>query len=818
MLYSHAWLEAFVPHGRTTEEIRDLISRHVATVDDVRQRRQDLRAIVVARVVHAVRHPNSERLWLTKVDDGRGEPLDVVCGASNVTVGTLYPFARTGTTLPGGTTIEKRKIRGETSNGMLCSPDELGLGSDHDGIMALDVDVPPGTPFLDAVPVGDVQYDVDVLPNRPDLLSHIGMARELSALTGVPLVELRDLVSRESGSEPVNIPDPVHGDSGATTGGVPVSVTDADGCTRYRGVVIRGVKVGPSPQWLVQRLASIGARPISNVVDVTNYALQAFGQPMHAFDVGRLAGPEILVRRAVAGERLMTLDGVERSLDPEMTVIADRERAVAVAGVMGGRDSEVSASTTDIFLEVACFSPSRVRAARRRLGLNTDASYRFERGIDARGSVAALTAAAQLLVAVAGGTIAGAPADVGVVVGPARPVQLRASRLSRLSGDEVAPGEIARLLTSIGFDCRVDGDEITATAPSWRHDITRDVDLVEEIARLRGYDVLPDTLSAFRPGSVPDHPLHLLSQRLRQLLAARGLFEVRPLPFVRGDDATHERVRNPLAEDEPHLRRILLESLAHRAEYNLSRMQGHIRIFEIGSVFAPRVGRLPLEELRVGVLLMGARRPPHFTEPHPPSFDAWDAKALAEELASMVSPGSEPVVLEPGDGAPVLWAVRSGAVDLGRVERVALDRPAWAGEAFGVELVLGSLDNSDVAPPGQHAYSHGWPGAGPPPHLVVKPIPTTPAAEFDLALLVPDHLTAADCERVLRQSGGELLERLAVFDEFRGPGIPDGHRSIGWALTFRDPTRTLRDKEVEGRRTKILQTLERELGVRPRSA
>lgn len=835
MLISHDWLRSFVPHALAPEALRSLLTAHVATVDGMEQLRADLASIVVARVVSAGRHPNSDHLWVTKVDDGSGELLDVVCGAPNVTEGALYPFARVGTVMPtgnkGGILIERRKIRGELSNGMLCSARELGLGEDHDGILALDVAAEPGTPFLQAVPVGDVQYDLDVLANRPDLLSHWGMAREITALTGIATRDPAELFATDAASGERRFGDGVRGrvpSAGgsvvhdarrAASGGASVDVVDADGCPRYMAVVIRGVTVGPSPDWLVRRLASVGLRSISNVVDVTNYMLHGYGQPMHAFDLARLAQGQVVVRRARSGEPLVTLDGVARTLTESMTVIADAERAVAVAGVMGGKESEVSEATTDLLLEVAYFSPSHVRATRKALGLSTDASYRFERGIDPRITPHALSIAAQLITQLAGGAVDGQAMDVGMGPPAPAPVAITPARLARLLGDAVPGEEIARLLSSVGFRVTARGDgagTLDAVPPSWRHDVSRDADLVEEVARLRGYDVLPDAVLPFRPGSVPDHPLHLAGRRVRDALVGMGLLETRPLPFVAGTDETHARVANPLADDEPHLRRSILETLARRAEYNLSRMQGNVRLFEVGAVFTPRGGQLPVEKLRVGALVMGARRPAHFTDTGRESFDAWDAKAIAERLAQVAHPGLR-ITLEPGDGAPVLWRINAKGGEVGSVERVTLDAPVWASEAFGVEITLGRMANAPVAAPGGHDYSRGE-ASDARTFVTYRAIPTTPPAEFDLALLVPDGVSAAQVEHVLRRSAGDLLEQLELFDEFRGTGVPAGHRSVAWRLTFRDATRTLRDKEVDGRRQKILRALEGELGVRPRTA
>lgn len=815
MKYSHDWLRAFVAHTLTPDAARELMTKHVATVDAMTRLRSELAAIVVARVIEAGRHPNSDHLWLTKVDDGSGTLLEVVCGAPNVSVGTLYPFARTGTVLPAGMTIEQRKIRGVMSHGMLCSARELQLGEDQNGIMALDIVAEPGTPLLDAMPLGDVCYEVDVLPNRPDLLSHLGMARELAALTGVPMhlpEELRGL--RTAGPA-------TRGEREAQADGVRVALDDHDGCPRYMGLVVRGVRVGPSPEWLVQRLAAIGIRSISNVVDITNYALYGFGQPMHAFDLAHLAGPEVVIRRARQGEALVTLDGAARTLTSDMTVIADSERAIAIAGVMGGRDSEVTDATRDIFLEVAYFSAPNVRRTRRALGMSTDASYRFERGIDPAVTPLALDRAASLLMHVAGGRVAGAPVDVGRPPHAAAAVAVRPSRIAALLGDVIPAAEIERLLASVGFTVQRGGrDSLTIGPPSWRGDVTRECDLAEEVARLRGYDRLPDTLRAARPSAVPDHPLFHVRQRVRDRLVALGYLEAAPLPFVAGSDDTHVRITNPLSESEPHLRLSILETLGPRAEHNLRRLQRDVRLFEIGAVFAPSGREMPNEAIHIGALAMGLRAPLHFSTPNPPLLDEWDAKGLALEVVEAAFPGIAVDLVPMEANSDLLWDVRTNATarSIGGVRRLALDKPVWAPDAFGVEIALGDMLNELIAPRGEHARG----GAPNEPvsssALRSRPLAATPPAEFDLALVVPHDLPAAAVEAVLTRTGGDLLERLELFDLYEGTGLPPGYRSLAWRLTFRDPNRTLRDKEIEGRRQRILRALDLELGVKPRTS
>lgn len=807
MHISHEWLGEFVAHGKAPEALRDLITAHIATVEGFERTRAELAPFVVGLVVASEKIPET-RLSFNKVDDGRGTLLDVVCGAPNVVVGTRYPFARTGTTMPGGLVIEKRKIRGFTSNGMLCSPRELGLGDDHDGILALDTTAAPGTPLLEALPLSDVSYDVDVLPNRPDLLSHRGLARDVAAVTGGVLRLPRELDGLPSA------PRPAAGARDAADGGVSVRVEDASDCPRYMAMIVRGVAVGPSPEWLRRRIEAIGGRSISNVVDATNYILHGFGQPVHAFDLARIGGSAIVVRRARAGETLTTLDGVARKLDEPILVIADATSPTALAGIMGGQASEVTGATTDVLVEVATFAPKVVRAGRRLLGLSTDASYRYERGTDEAALAEVAAIAAGLIARVAGGQVTSA-IEVGADPGPRAAVALRPERVGRLLGDEVATADIRAILSSLGFAVREAGDVLEVTPPSWRHDVSRDVDLIEDIARMRGYDRLPDAIGRITPSSVPDHPMHVAGRRVRDALVALGLSEVRPLPYAPAADVPRVRVLNPIGDDEPFLRESLLATLGWRAEYNLSRMQGDVRLFEIGTAFIPADGAVVKEEMRVAALVMGRRRPPHFTEPRPPAFDAWDAKAIGEAIARAAWPGGRVQLVPAGNGA--LWSVVMDGTPKGVVRQVALDAPVWAAPAFGVEITLGKMPATPPAAHGAHDYSRAGRTAAARPALRYAPLPTQPAAEFDLALLVPDGVPAADVERLIRAASGDTLESVAVFDEYRGENVPSGTRSLAWRLTFRHPERTLRDRELDGRRTQILKTLEREIGVRVRA-
>ena len=797
---SYEWLRAFVPFSLSPTELRDLLTSRCATVDELIAHREDLGGVVIGRVVESARHPNSDHLWVTKVDAGTGTLLDVVCGAANVTVGTLYPFAPVGAVLPGGVKIEKRKIRGETSEGMLCSARELGLGEDKEGIMALSIVAEPGTKFLDAMPLGDTRLVIDVLPNRPDLLSHEGLAREIAAATGGTVN--RPEIAEE---KPFVIRTHTMKATSGKVGDVTVKLEDTDGCMRYAGAVLTGLKVGPSPDWLVQRLHAVGARSINNVVDVTNYMLLGFGQPMHAFDLEKIARGTVVVRRTRGEELIKTLDGVDRTLPPGAVVIGDAERAQAIAGIIGGSGSEVSESTTEIFLEVAAFNPARIRATRRKLGISTDASYRFERGVDVDAIPALVDYAVRLILSVAGGIPQGNPVDLYPLPKRPVPISLKLPRVARLLGEPVDTVEVERSLRTVGFRIAPEAkDVIKVSPPSWRHDVRGEADVAEEIARLRGYDTFSSELRPFRPSAVPDAPLVSVTKRVQEALVGAGLNEVRPMPFVAEGKGATVRVSNPLAEDEAFLRGDLLRTLISRAEYNLARMQGNIRLFEIGTAFfagedpAVLKAALPREEMHVGALVMGQRSPTHFTKAIQPSYDEWDIKYLAEMAATAAFP-SAVVKMIPGTGE-TLWEIVVDGHPVGSARRLTIDAPIWAKPAFGLEINLEAIEQGAAQ---SKAY---------------KAIPATPRVQVDLALLAPVRVTAAQIDDVIRKEAGELLESLTLFDEFSGQGIPEGSRSLAWALTFRHPERTLKDQEVQGRTAKIVAALEGELGVRQRTS
>jgi len=813
VIVSRRWLEALLGRPLDAREVAERLTMHVAAVDAVVPLHPDLGDVLIGRVLEVKKHPNADRLSLCRVDaGGAGGPVEVVCGAPNVQAGKTYPYAPVGATLPGGLKLERRKIRGVESNGMLCSAKELGLGEDHAGILELDTAAPPGSRFVDAVPVADHQIVIDVPANRPDLLCHKGVARELAAVLG-GTVKLPPIAG---GAAPAG--GTARGGSAATAaeGGVPagrsrasapsgrvtsgvvdgveVRLEDPEGAPRYMIAVIRGVKVAPSPGWLTGRLSSIGQRPINNVVDATNYILFELNQPLHAFDLARLNGSAVVVRRAKPGEKIVTLDGLTRTLTPDMTTICDAKRPTIIAGVMGSADSEVSPATTDLVLECAYFQPTRIRRTRRALELSSESSYRFERGIDMLGMPDALRRAIELIVAVAGGELREPPLDLWPEPQQEKTIFLRPERVAHLLGMPVEPGEIERRLTAVGFFLAPKDGRLAVQVPAWRPDVTREVDLIEEVARLKGYDAFPDELRPYRPGTVPDAPEEQARARVRQGLVRLGLLEARTMPLGPPDGPDSVTILNPLSAEDAHLRRRLLPGLMRRVEYNWANRNRDIRLFEVGTVFRKESGS-PVEEwTSVAAVLTGARRPPHWSEGAKlPDMDIWDLKHHFELAVDLAAPGC---TVEPATGGESGWvAVQRGGEVVGRAGPLEADAPVWAAPLFGLEVRLALTGRAPV---------------------VYRPLPVQPPAERDVALVLPGGVSAAQVAAVLQRAVGPLLERFDVFDEYRGPGIPAGHRGVAWHCSFRDPERTLREAEVDAALARGLAALEDELGVRRR--
>lgn len=821
------WLRALAPgmQGSATE-LADRLSLQAIPVDRVVSVGDGLEGIVVARVVEAARHPDADRLTLCKVDAGRDELIDVVCGAPNVEQGALYPYVPPGASLPGGFVIESRKIRGEMSHGMLCSEKELGLGRDSGGILRLDGEFTVGQGFAEAMALPDARLELDLTPNRIDLACHLGVARELAPDDG-----------------PGAVPPPFDGPgwdaswadgvSEAEAGGVRIVIEDADRCKRYLGAIVRGITVGPSPEWLQARLRGAGARPINNVVDATNYVLLELNQPLHAFDLARLGGSEVRVRAAEAGEKLRTLDGVDHELTPVATVIADAETAIALAGVMGGEDSEVTLDTTDLLIECAAFDPRHTRHTARATGLATDASYRFERGIDETGQESAIRRCVELILAIAGGVADSNGIRVGSPPPANRVVALRISRIGRVLGLDLSVEEVTRLIAPIGFDTRpkaVDSDVLLVTVPGWRGDVTTEADLLEEVARRFGYDAFPRQPRSFRPSAVPDCADRGRADKVRSLLVSRGLYEARSVPFVPAGRSAESRIPllKPLSAAEGFLRTDLIPVLLGRVEHNWSRGHRDIRLFEVGTVFGRRAGdqaELPAdatpeqrdaanpfsEERRFAFVLTGARLPVHWGS-ESPDTDMWDLVGLVEELAEELGFGTVEPGLEPDessertfgfdswlDEAVVHVGGNGGLTGVaGRVRATMIDAPRWSAPVFAGEFRLDPVQTED--------------------HREYQSLPQYPAVSRDLAFTLATSVSVADVERTIRAAAPPLLTSVRLFDVYEGDKVEEGRRSLAWRLVFRAPDRTLTDPEVDGAVAGVVHRLEDDLDVRIRAS
>jgi phenylalanyl-tRNA synthetase beta chain len=779
MNISYKWLKDIAPTiTETPEQIADRLAMLGAPVDEIIDVGEKLRDVIIARTRSVQRHPNADRLSLCEVDAG-GEILQVVCGAPNVKADTYYPFAPVGSTLPGDLTIKKAKIRGMESQGMLCSARELQLGRDHEGILELHGEFTPGQNFIEALGLDDARIVVDVTPNRGDLLSHWGMAREVA-----PGGE-DDLVLPHPEAHPHAFPHP-------HPGSIAIRVDDPGACVRYIGIEIEGVTIAPSPEWLSARLRAIGARPINNVVDATNYVLHELGQPLHAFDRETLAGRQIIVRRAKQGETLKTLDGEERKLDTSMLVIADGEKASGIAGVMGGLDSEVTNATTSLLLECALFEPKQVRKTRTALGLSTDASYRFERGVDLHMMLKAVGRAVRIILDTAGGKVVGST-DVYPAEVPERTIVVRPARVKQVLGQDFDIPAITKLLTPIGFGVATDG---SVTVPGHRlHDVVKEIDLVEEVARRYGYNNFASELLPFRPSAVPEDGVALLESRLREHLVARGFLEARTAAFApeqEGDVA----LMHPLSSAESRLRRALLPALFKRLEYNLNRGARNVRLFEIGTAFAAGED-LPRESTRLAVAFTGLRSPEHWTGKADP-FDIWDLKSLVSDLGHALGITDIAVSQAVSIVTEGFAGSANGAQILGgRLRRDYIDAPAWAGEFFGIEAVL---------PAAGHA----------PERVAYATLPLHPPTEQDIALVVPEAIASETVEAAIRKAGGVYLENVHAFDLYRGAGIPAGTRSIAYRLRFRASDRTLTDAEADESVRKVLNRLKGEHGVERR--
>ena len=769
-------------------------------IEEVLESGPDFAGLLVGRVLSCEKHPNADKLSLCAVDAG-GEALSIICGAPNVAAGQWVAVAPQGSVLPGGQRIKRAKIRGVESNGMICSAAELGIGEDHDGILVLE-DGPalaPGAPLRAAL--GGSVLDLEITPNRGDWLSMLGIARELRANFGGALRE----------------PDCEVKESGKPGGGPEIAIADAQNCHCYAARVVRDVAVGPSPDWLAGRLTAAGIRPQSNVVDVTNFVMLEFGQPLHAFDLDCLRGG-VQVRRAAQGESLQTLDGQQRELCSSDLVIADAEGALAIAGVMGGARSEVRAETRHVLLESAHFSAASVRRTAKRLGMQSDASYRFERGVDPGGQLRALNRAAKLLAELAGGRVCPGVAEArGQAAPEAGEIRLDPGRVNHLLGTALSPGEITELLERVDVKCRADGEGLLhCTPPPWRNDLHIWEDLAEEVARIHGYDEIPETLPPCEAAGITLPPRRETRERLRSGLAAAGLSEVMTPPWsaeteagglrLSAEDSRRRllRLRNPIHAERPFLRGQLVGSLLRVARLNWNRQAGPLRCFEISRVHraaSPGEGGLPAEPLEAVALIANGGAEDNLWDSAAPAF--FQLKGVAERLLAELHLPARFRACAEGEAPPFLHPGAAGEFTV-RGQRVAAlgelhpETAAHFEIERGLALLTLDVDALDTAQPAPPRY---------------RAVPRHPRVQRDLALLLNCETPAGEIARAIREAGGDSLADVAIFDRYQGRGVPAGKLGLGFRLLFQRADRTLHESEVAAATGRVLRRLQKQFGA-----
>lgn len=785
MKFTIDWLRQYVDFTFTPQQLADQLTMAGLEVDAVEELYQGLEVFKVAEILATSPHPNADKLVLCDVRIGEDETR-IVCGAPNARAGLFTAVAVPGVVMPGGFKIKKSKIRGELSLGMLCSAQELGLADSSAGIIELNEFSPTnGQNVAEALGLRDILIEVDLTPNRPDCASVIGTAREVAAMAGS---SLRLPVDQE------NLPEL----TGSTF--FQVEVVDAELCPRYVARRMTDIKIAPSPWWLQKRLLAVGMRPINNVVDATNFVMLEYGQPLHAFDFAKLAEAKIVVRAADAGEKFTTLDGQERTLDSSMLMICDGQEPVAVAGVMGGQNSEVSEQTTELLLESACFDAVSVRRTSRALNLSTDASYRFERGVDPQLAPVAMARLVGLLTEIAGGVVDSDGVDV--LAQPVMPLQLslRVAKVNSLLGANFSGQQISDLLTTIALEVNDSTEDIlTVTVPTFRVDISREVDLIEEVARLHGYNEINTTLPVVPMSFAQQDPGRMLRKRCASLLTAQGCYQAINYSFVspehadllglNDDDPLRQTVGllNPLTEEQSVMRRLLLPGLLENVRRNYNFQASSVRLFEIGKVFAPtKAGEQPHEENHLAIVVSGLR---HGTAPElhfaQVGMDFFDIKGVAQALFHdlrlpqvVFTPNNDPVSYLQGEQSLALAVDDELIGTIGKVDSSCLKRFGIKQEVFFLEINFDRFTSLEAAAK----------------HFI--PLPKFPAVQRDIALLVPEACSAADLVDAIRATGEKLLEKVALFDVYRGKNIDEGFKSVAISVTYRSKDKTLADKVV----------------------
>ncbi len=803
MKISLKWLSDYVSFPGNPRDLAHRLTMAGLEIEGMTRASEGLEGVVVALIKESNPHPNAEKLSITRVDAGGYGVLQLVCGAKNYKVGDKVPLATVGTKLPNGMEIQKAKLRGVDSFGMLCSARELALSEESSGLMILEPDLPVGLPIAKALGLDDTVYEVNVTPNRSDALSHLGVARDVAALAGTE----------------VRYPDPkLQEGSGAASDKVKIRIEDADGCPRYAARVIEGVHVGPSPKWLSDRLKACGIRSINNLVDVTNYVLLEYGHPLHAFDLDKVGGAEIVVRRARAGEKLTTLDGKERTLDAEDLVVADGDRAQALAGVMGGGDSEVTDKTTRVLLESAWFNPSTVRRSSKRHAIHSESSHRFERGADIGAVTRALDRAAAMIAEFGGGTVLRGQLDVYPKPREPRKVTLREGAVDRLLGAKVPADRADKILTALGFT-RGEGDQWTV--PTWRVDVEREEDLIEEVARIYGYEHVPSVLPRGPSELPPESPAMEVERRIRTSMAGGGFIEVVTYSFVApkdlplltvrpldqlGQPVQAVPVKNPLSSEQSVMRTSMYPGLLGALSHNLRHQVDTVRLYEWGRTYVPdpeggeEHRPVAVETTHVAGVLAGYRAGRSWTSPDA-KVDFYDAKGAVEAILAAL--GIDRARFSPIELAPYhprasarVWL--ENGVTLGTLGEIhprvakALDLPSGV---FLFDLEVPRLQKAATLRPRYEALTH------------------FPAVFRDLAVVVDAALSSEEVRKVILDAGGELVEDARIFDVYTGKPIPEGRKNLAFALSYRSPERTLTDAEVNEAHARIVAEVNQRLGA-----
>lgn len=799
------WLKQYVDFDWSPEQLAERLTMLGLEVEGVHKVSGEFDGIVVAQVITRDKHPNADKLSLCRVNDGKGE-RQIVCGAQNFKAGDKVPLILPGASLPlkAGEkepfTIKVGKIRGVESHGMMCSPQELGLPDQVDGLLILREDAKVGQSFAEYLgrSGGDVVYDLETTPNRPDWNSVIGIAREIAALTGNPL-KLPGVTGQVSGERAENL--------------VSARIEDPELCPRYTARVIKGVKIGPSPDWLKGTLEKVGIRSISNVVDVTNYVMLEIGQPLHAFDYHLIAKgadgkPTIVVRRATEGEKFETLDGVERALTKDMLLIADEQKGIALAGIMGGQNTEINDQTVDVLIESAYFNPTNIRRTSKRLGLRSDSSYRFERGADVGICDWASQRAAQLIIETAGGQLANGVVDAYPQPAEQKQITLRHDKVNELLGLALKPEEIEYYLgqldlkvanrTARPVGANLPPEPVTFRIPSYRVDLKREVDLIEEVARLHGVDKIPSTPPRGAIGSNAFDPVHDQIAEARRILSGIGLNEAQGQTLISKSEVRNAQAEelvalaNPLSSDMDVLRPSLLPGLIHSLRHNITRKNYDVALFEIGRAFAQANGQTR-EERRVAIALTGQRNPLFWAGgERDAKLDIYDLKGALEEFFEQF--GLKGMTFNRRAESTGLF-LESATVQLGKQQIGELGQllPVLAKKYDLRDAVFLAELNLDLLLARRN------------PAKSFKSLPQFPAIRRDVAMIVPEATTHDAVLQVVKQTKPANLESVELFDVFRGKNVPEGQKSLAYAFTYRNAERTLTDAEVTAAHDKLVE-------------